>query len=506
MEQSDDTRRSFDPLIGLSLGDFRLEERIGTGGMGVVYRAVQPLISKTAAIKVIRQELAGNQDQVERLLAEARAVNTIRHRNIVDVYGFGTVPDGRCYIVMEFLEGQPLDELISKRAPLAANEVIPYLDEVCSALAAAHARGFIHRDLKPSNVFLVRQPDGSRFVKLLDFGLAKQAPAPGGIVRQTSELKVCGTPEYMAPEQARGGSVGPPTDLYSLGVMTFEMLTGRLPFSAPSPIEMMMRQCDTPPPAPSSVDASVPAAMDELVLSLLAKEGASRPQSAELVRASLKRIARQLQESATRIASAGAPPPTREPAHVTTLREETVGRPRSRQLALGAIAAVAFATLGGLVAWLWPGRESAPSAVPELPPIPEALVPPLPISEPRLVEPSPAEPRPIEPPPAIPRGSPAAPKERPPPRKAMPVKLKPEPKRAPQLSAQSLLERIELLSWRLKAAAPPGEEADKSALALLDRQKKNIAAARGEKELKTVSSYLDAWEKAQLGRAGSAAP
>ncbi|HVG58183.1 MAG TPA: serine/threonine-protein kinase, partial [Hyalangium sp.] len=183
-----------DPLIGMKLGEYELRSRIGVGGMGFVYDGIQPLIGKRVAVKVLRPELAQAPEQVARLLAEARAVNAIRHRGIIDIFGFGQVPDGRQYIVMEFLDGQPLDAYLAEKIKLPPTEALSILDEVLAALGAAHGAGVVHRDLKPSNIFLVREPGGTRYVKLLDFGLAKQGQS-GASTRtaQTRTDMVVGT-------------------------------------------------------------------------------------------------------------------------------------------------------------------------------------------------------------------------------------------------------------------------------------------------------------------------
>ncbi|MGZ3461241.1 MAG: serine/threonine-protein kinase, partial [Archangium sp.] len=173
-----------DPLVGLKIGEYELRQRIGVGGMGLVYDGIQPLIGKRVAVKVLRPELAAAEEQVARLLAEARAVNAIRHRGIVDIFGFGQVPDGRQYIIMEYLEGVALDAYLAEKGRLPVPEALDILDEVLGALGAAHGAGVVHRDLKPSNIFLVKQPDGSRYVKLLDFGLAKMG-LPTGRTAQT---------------------------------------------------------------------------------------------------------------------------------------------------------------------------------------------------------------------------------------------------------------------------------------------------------------------------------
>ncbi|HZI16612.1 MAG TPA: serine/threonine-protein kinase, partial [Myxococcus sp.] len=281
-----------DPLIGLRLGEYELRSRVGVGGMGLVYEGIQPLIGKRVAVKVLRPELAHSTEQVERLLAEARAVNAIRHRGIIDIFGFGQVPDGRQYIIMEFLDGQALDTVLAEKTRLPVQEALSLLDEVLAALASAHGAGVVHRDLKPSNIFLVRQPDGSRYVKVLDFGLAKRAQTPTGRSAQTRTDMVVGTPEYMAPEQARGQEVGPMTDLYALGVVTFEMVTGRLPFIGTSPVDLLMKHVEARPPRPSEFLPELPPALDAFILQMLTKDPETRPGAADALRQQLGRLRR----------------------------------------------------------------------------------------------------------------------------------------------------------------------------------------------------------------------
>ncbi len=286
-----------DSLIGRGLGEYQVLSRVGEGGMGIVFEAIHPMIGKHVAIKILRPEYAGDPEQVERLLEEARAVNAIHHRGIIDIYGFGQLPDGQHYMVMEFLDGFALDKLIRDRAPLSPAEVLQILSEVFSALDAAHGAGVIHRDLKPSNIFLVKQPDGSRYVKILDFGLATRSAPPRGSPPVPRLDQVVGTPEYMSPEQARGKEVTPQTDLYA-------MLTGWPPFSSGSPIETLVAQLERPPPAPSSREESIPAELDSLVLKLLSKAPAQRPPSAEAVRLTVKRLLKTLATQATQSSEA----------------------------------------------------------------------------------------------------------------------------------------------------------------------------------------------------------
>jgi serine/threonine protein kinase len=288
-------------LQGQKLGDYEVGALLGSGGMGEVYAGEQPMIGKKVAIKVLKAEVAAEPGNVQRMLSEARSVNAIRHRSIVDIFNFGTLSDGRPYLVMEYLEGTALDTMLRKQGALIPAEVAEFLEEICSALAAAHGRGIVHRDLKPGNVFIVS--DGNtrnRYVKLLDFGLAKGEPS-GESTKQTRAGMVVGTPDYIAPEQARGGTITPRTDLYSLGVMAFEMLTGSLPFTAESVVELMMMHVQAPAPHVSSKIDFCPPALDALVYQLMSKEPADRPRSAEGVRQEIARIRREMRESATMI-------------------------------------------------------------------------------------------------------------------------------------------------------------------------------------------------------------
>jgi serine/threonine protein kinase len=288
-----------DVLVGKQIGDFVVKRRIGAGGMGIVYEGEHPIIGRKAAIKILRPEYSEGSGARD-LIAEARAASAVRHRGIIDIFGFGTLKGLGQYLVMEYLEGTPLDEVIDQRAPMLEMEVIGLLDELLAALGAAHAVGVIHRDLKPGNIFVMRDSSGGESVKVLDFGLAKRSEVPNGTSPQTRASMIVGTPEYMAPEQATGNAVGPHTDLYSVGVIAFEMLTRRLPFYGPSAMAVAIQHVQAKPPAPSEFVDLHPA-LDELVVRLLSKTAAQRPASAEAVRRELKAISRELADGATRL-------------------------------------------------------------------------------------------------------------------------------------------------------------------------------------------------------------
>lgn len=290
-----------DVLLGARIGEYVVQKRVGAGGMGIVYEALQPLIHRRVAIKILRPQEGTDADD-RTLLDEARAVTSIRHRGIVDVFGFGELPGVGQYMVMEFLQGKPLDELIAQTGRLSAEETVDLLEDILSPLQAAHDRGLIHRDLKPNNIFQV-EDDGGRYLKILDFGLAKRKPVKGEVGKQTRQGVAIGTPHYMSPEQAMAYPVTPRADLYAVGVIGYEMLTGRVPFDG-QPMEILIKQVNEEPKPPSEF-ADVPPELEKLILRLLAKDPALRPASAGAVRAELKTIKKQLSSARTQMIVTG---------------------------------------------------------------------------------------------------------------------------------------------------------------------------------------------------------
>ncbi len=262
------------------VGEYRIDGLIGRGAMGAVYAVTQPVIEKRAAVKVVHRDLSTRGDAVARFVDEARAAGRISHPNIVDIFSFGTLPDGRPYLVMPLLEGGDLAELLRSSA-LDMDERLSVLEQICRALAAAHAKQVVHRDLKPQNVFITPDVDGAPLVKLLDFGIAKLGGDTNPTVRRTHEGLVMGTPLYLSPEQARGEPVDARCDIYSLGVIAFEMLVGRPPFLADSAIELMHMHTTAPPPAPSSLWPAIPPSLERLLERMLSKDPARRPSIAE---------------------------------------------------------------------------------------------------------------------------------------------------------------------------------------------------------------------------------
>jgi serine/threonine-protein kinase len=265
---------------GTRVGEYEVQGKLGEGGFGAVFRAVHPLIGKTAAIKVLNAEYSARQDIVSRFVAEARAVNQIRHRNIIDIFSFGQLPDGRHYYVMELLEGTTLDRLLEERGRLSFAEAMPILRGVARALGAAHAAGIAHRDLKPENVFVADGEDGPH-AKLIDFGIAKLLgdAAPEKQSHKTRTGAPIGTPYYMSPEQCRGRNVDQRTDIYAFGVLVFVLLTGQRPFVGEDVVEVFFKHISQPAPAMSSVCPDLSPALDAPVLAMLEKDPDKRPSS-----------------------------------------------------------------------------------------------------------------------------------------------------------------------------------------------------------------------------------
>ncbi len=276
---------------GATIDGFVLKRRIGSGGMGEVFEAVQPLIGKRVAIKVLREGAKKEAaDASPVLVAEARAAASVRHRGIVDIYNLGELPDGRQYLVMELLEGHPVDRLLAETGPFPLQEGLDLLDELLEALEAVHAAGVLHRDLKPSNVFLVPPPSGTPYTKLLDFGLARAPDLAGPRSRLVS-----GTPPYLAPEQLRGEAATVVSDLFAFGAVAFELLTGRKAFPG-EPSEVIAQQRSG---LPNGGVADLPAAVAVLLLKLLSYDPAARPRSAREIQQQLRQMRSSLSEVAS---------------------------------------------------------------------------------------------------------------------------------------------------------------------------------------------------------------
>jgi len=296
---------------GTMVGEYRVDRALGAGAFGAVYAGEQPLIGKKVAIKVLHRELSSDPEVVSRFVAEARAVNRIRHRNIIDIFSFGQI-DGQHYFVMELLDGLTLQELLDREGRLGVARALPILRGIADGLDAAHEAGVTHRDLKPENVFLAAQKDGSYFPKLLDFGVAKLVTEDRA--HRTGTGIAIGTPRYMAPEQTRGKNVDHRADVYALGVVIHEALTGRPPFDGTSVMDVLIKHATDPPPPMSSVRADLPPELDAPVLAMLAKRANARPSSAGGAVAALVEVARSLGLDREEAPGAPAPVPGRSAA------------------------------------------------------------------------------------------------------------------------------------------------------------------------------------------------
>jgi len=262
---------------GMIVGEYRLEERLGEGGFGSVYRCTHTVIGKIAAVKILHLAFSSDPQVVSRFLAEARAVNQIRHKHIVDIFAFGRLDDGRHFYVMELLEGESLSALLERKGRLTIAEAVTLLRPIARALDAAHAAGIAHRDLKPENILLARDIEGGMLPKLLDFGIAKLLD--GEATHTTRPGATIGTPQYMSPEQCAGRAVDHQTDVYSFGVLLHEVLTGKRPFEGSSPLRVMALHLEREPPRASHDCSDLPEAVDAPILSMLAKGPAQRPAS-----------------------------------------------------------------------------------------------------------------------------------------------------------------------------------------------------------------------------------
>jgi serine/threonine-protein kinase len=276
-----------------ALGSYELEEKLGEGGMGEVWRARHRMLARPAAIKLIRPSLmtgarpGASEGAIRRFEREAQVIAQLRSPHTVDLFDFGVADDGTFYYVMELLDGLDADTLVRRHGPVPVGRAVHILRQVCHSLSEAEARGLVHRDVKPANIFLCRYGEECDFVKVLDFGIvaaARDKDAPGPAL--SGENAVQGTPAFMAPEQALGAPVDGRTDLYAAGCVAYWLLTGELVFTGDNPMGLLVDHARTPPEPPSSrTDRPIPPALDALVLSCLAKDPARRPQSArELAR------------------------------------------------------------------------------------------------------------------------------------------------------------------------------------------------------------------------------
>jgi serine/threonine protein kinase len=267
-----------DPFIGRDIlnGQFQILQKIGSGGMGAVYKASQPAMNRMVGVKILHPKLANRKDLVSRFHREARAMSHLTHPNTVKVFLYGELEDKSLYIIMEFLDGKNLNQTVRADGPFAVERALPAIIQVCGALEEAHLAGIIHRDLKPENIFLCQSAGLKDFPKVLDFGLAKvteREMRPGSIIL-TQEGMVFGTPEFMSPEQAQGKTLTPASDQYSLAVILYEVLTGKLPFEAKSAMDYLSLHVSGKP-APLSLRVAgrtFPPLLDQIIERCLSKK------------------------------------------------------------------------------------------------------------------------------------------------------------------------------------------------------------------------------------------
>ncbi|MCK5448691.1 MAG: serine/threonine protein kinase [Gemmatimonadetes bacterium] len=266
---------------------YRIEEPLGSGGMGEVWVARHRMLDRPAAVKMIRPEALGpdrtsRQRAVRRFVREARATSALRSHHTIDLYDFGVTEEGAFYYIMELLDGLSLGELVRRFGPLPAGRVIYLLRQVCHALGEAHDAGMVHRDIKPGNIFACHHGPDFDFVKVLDFGLVKtRDEVSAGEAELTAENIVAGTPAFMAPEIATGGSVDGRADTYALGCVAYWLLTGQPVFDEQTPLAVVLHHVQTEPAPPSTrTETEVPAAVERVILSCLGKDPDARPQSA----------------------------------------------------------------------------------------------------------------------------------------------------------------------------------------------------------------------------------
>jgi len=285
---------------GAKVGEYVVDRKLAEGGMGSVYAGHHPVIGKRVAVKVLSAQCAHIPDLVRRFVEEARAVNKIGHPNIIDIFSFGTLADARPFFVMEFLEGANLAERLEK-GDLTASETRRLLRQICGALEAAHRAGIVHRDLKPENIWVAAPTHEDSFAKVLDFGIAKLLDNPAGKSTQTGAAM--GTPRYMAPEQCMGRPVDHRADIYSLGVILYEIFAGIVPFRGESFGELIYQHMSEPPEPPSRHRAMEPE-LERIILACLQKDPVKRPESAKELGRMLELVVREGSEPVTQLRTA----------------------------------------------------------------------------------------------------------------------------------------------------------------------------------------------------------
>lgn len=309
-------------------GRYEIIEKIGEGGVAIVYKAMDNRLGRTIALKLLREQYAADPAFIARFQNEARAVASLSNPHIVTIYDFGsTGPMGATgtstyYIAMQYIEGPTLKQYLEQKKRLGPSEAIDITTQILQGLAAAHAKGIVHRDMKPQNVLLTK--DGRALVS--DFGIAKALTTPS----LTEQGMTIGTAEYMAPEQAQGLTVGPTADIYAVGIILYEMLTGVLPFNGTTPVEVAMKQVTQPPRPPREINPAIPPALQDIILKALAKDPAVRFQTADAMINALRSIAVGANQATSAIPPIAAAPTVRAPVTAPP-QERTQALPMMRQ-------------------------------------------------------------------------------------------------------------------------------------------------------------------------------
>jgi len=401
-----DEKEAGDPLVGTTVdGRYQIEEKLGEGGMGMVYLAKHAVIGNKCALKVLKGELASDGEVGERFIQEARAAAAIGNEHIIQITDFGQLPDDSAYFVMEFLDGSALHDIIEDEGQVDPDRVLDIVIQCCEALAAAHNSNIVHRDLKPDNIFLVAKGARFDFVKILDFGIAKVASSETG--RQLTKTgMIFGTPQYMSPEQAAGTGVDARTDIYSLGIIMYEMLCGHVPFEADTFMGVLTKHLYEEPIPPRRLvpPVEIPQHVEAVLLKAIAKKPEKRYQSMGEFAEDLRAIRDgrtpaivydQLRETA---ATTVPPPPPSAVVGADSRRKKAAAAAASKPkwpifagigavVVIGAVGAVLFFTMGN------DGSEAKADPTP----VPVALPQPVPDPQPApVVDEKPAEDKPAD--------------------------------------------------------------------------------------------------------------
>jgi serine/threonine protein kinase len=369
--------KSPDGLLGRTIDQrYRVEALLGEGGMGLVYRVTHTRLNKPLAIKVLRRENTKDPEVLARFRREAESASGIGNQHIVDINDFGELEDGSTYFVMECLEGLDLIDAIDLAHRMPEERAIHIAIQLCEALGAAHDAGIVHRDLKPENVFLVQRSDTKDFVKVLDFGIAKVANGPK---RLTRDGEVLGTPHYMSPEQCEGDGVDHRTDIYALGVLLYEMVTGHVPHDADTMMGILTKQMYEDPIPPKVRVPQVSEELERLIMRCLEKKPEQRYQTMHEIEADLRRV------------HTGQQPVGPDTVTLTPTRPPRPEPRRVSPIYLGGLGMAMLALVGTLAANAYSHRETEHQATrltgnPAAPAAPESTPMPAPTADPEPVD------------------------------------------------------------------------------------------------------------------------